>query len=228
MDRFSISLSQEELKVVAHAVDASLCVQESLEEAETGDRVKAIDRLAGAQIMKDARYPHNIVKRCRIKLAAPGTQKRRSNWPATPEGRARVKRRTAELRARNVPSPFGRVSVSGDEYIPAHREKAVLQKLKSQVAALVGIDAEALSQPHALISMVNSGGADRRLFTRDGVGVTVSLYDDTESLEMMAEDGALYVPDSLEAGEALAFDRRMAHREPMGDYRRIITFVQRS
>ena len=43
MDRFSISLSQEELKVVAHAVDASLCVQESLEEAETGDRVKAID-----------------------------------------------------------------------------------------------------------------------------------------------------------------------------------------
>ena len=95
MDRFSISLSQEELKVVAHAVDASLCVQESLEEAETGDRVKAIDRLAGAQIMKDARYPHNIVKRCRIKLAAPGTQKRRSNWPATPEGRARVKRRGA-------------------------------------------------------------------------------------------------------------------------------------
>ena len=47
MDRFSISLSQDELKVVAHAVDASLCVQESLEEAETGDRVKAIDQICG-------------------------------------------------------------------------------------------------------------------------------------------------------------------------------------
>ena len=67
---FSLQLSQEELNRVARAVDASLNVREALEKAETGGRARAIDALGGAQIMKDTRYPANVVKRCHIKLAA--------------------------------------------------------------------------------------------------------------------------------------------------------------
>jgi len=219
---FTVELSKEELNMVASMVDSTLNVQPALAEPS---REKAVDVLEGAQIQKDKRYPENVVKRRKIKL--PSTEplrKRKSNWPAAKEGRARLKSRTAELRAQGVPSPFGRVSVSGKEYLPSPREKTVLKKLKAQVASLVGTAPETLSSPQAVVSMIAAGSSDRRLHTREGVGITISLHNQTKPLEIMISGGPNVAPDLLDRGEAICFDRRQAHREPEGDFRRTLFF----
>ena len=98
--------------------------------------------------MCDRRFPECVVKRKKIQLDSKESKKK-SNWPIAKEGRERLKRRTAELRARGVPSPFGRVSVSGQEYLPSPRQKIVLTKLKSQVATLIGTAPTDLSTPNS-------------------------------------------------------------------------------
>ena len=72
--------------------------------------------------------------------------------------------------------------------------------------------------------MIPTGSTDRRLHTRDGMGVTISLRDNTKPLEIMIGGGPPVAPDLLEAGEAIAFDRRHGHREPEGDWRRTLFF----
>jgi hypothetical protein len=220
---FALNLAKEEIDLVAKVVDASLNVQPALAEAS---RERAVGVLGGAQIMKDGRFPENVVKRRSIRLSAADTRKKKSNWPLAKEARVRLKRRTEERRAKGIPSPFaGRVSARGNEYLPNHREKTILAKLKTQVAELTESPAESLSNPQAVVSMVASGGSERRLHTREGIGVTISLRDETKPLEIMIGNGPPVAPDLLEAGEALAFDRRNAHREPEGDFRRTLYFT---
>jgi len=220
---FTLELSKEELDIVATIVDSSLNVRPALAESS---REKAVDVLEGAQIMKDKRYPENVVKRRKIVIpsAELPPRKKKSNWPIAKEGRARLKSRTAELRAQGVPSPFGRVSVSGKEYLPSPREKIVLEKLKTQVASLVGTAPETLSSPQAVVSMIAAGSNDRRLHTREGLGITISLHAETKPLEIMIRGGPNAAPDLLDQGEAILFDRRQAHREPEGDFRRTLFF----
>ena len=217
---FSLELSKEELDVISSVVDSSLNVQPALAES---DRDKAVEALGGDRIMRDRRFPECVVKRKKIQLDSKESKKK-SNWPIAKEGRERLKRRTAELRAQGVPSPFGRVSASGQEYLPSPRQKIVLTKLKSQVATLIGTAPRDLSTPQAVVSMITSGSTERRLHTREGMGVTISLRDNTKPLEIMISGGPPAAPDLLEAGEAIAFDRRHAHREPEGDWRRTLFF----
>ena len=221
---FTLQLSQEELNVVASVVDSSLNVQQSL--AET-DREKAVGALRGAQVEKDKHYPENVVLKRDIPLTPLEKRKKKktSNWPSAQEDRDKLKRRTAERRAQGIPSPFGRVSVSGMEYLPSPGEKIVLAKVKSQVAQLVGAAPETLSSPAAVVSMIKAGVADRRLHTQDGVGISISIRDDTKPIEIKFGGGLIVAPDLLEAGEAVAFDRRHAHREPVGDFRRTLFFA---
>ena len=68
--------------------------------------------------------------------------------------------------------------------------------------------------------MITSGSTERRLHTREGMGVTISLRDNTKPLEIRISGGPPAAPDLLEAGEAIAF----AHREPEGDWRRTLFF----
>ena len=75
-----------------------------------------------------------------------------------------------------------------------------------------------------VVSMIAAGSSDRRLHTRPGVGITISLHDETKPLEIGGPNAA---PDLLDQGEAIFFDRRQAHREPEGDFRRTLFFSQR-
>ena len=72
--------------------------------------------------------------------------------------------------------------------------------------------------------MIAAGSSDRRLHTREGVGITISLHDETKPLEIGGPNAA---PDLLDQGEAIFFDRRQAHREPEGDFRRTLFFSHR-
>ena len=224
---FVLELSEQELKVVASVVDNSLNVQQSLEES---NREKALGSLRGAQVEKDHNHPENVVIRRDIPLASmeKREKKKKSNWPFASGDRDRLKRRTAERRAQGIPSPFGRVSVSGRQYFPSPGEKLVLEKVKSQVAELVGAPPESLSTPAAVISMIKVDAADRRLYTQDGLGISISVRDDTKPIEIRFGGGLTVAPDLLEAGEALVFDRRQAHREPTGDFRRTLFFTHGS
>ena len=217
---FTLELSKEELNVISSVVDNSLNVQPALAEP---DRDTAVKTLGGDQIMRDKKFPECVIKRKKIRLHS-NEPKKQSNWPIPKEARERLKSRTAELRAQGVPSPFGRVSASGKEYLPSPRQKIVLAKLKAQVATLVGTGPDALSTPQAVVSMIPTGSTDRRLHTRDGMGVTISVRDNTKPLEIMIGGGPPVAPDLLEAGEAIAFDRRHGHREPEGDWRRTLFF----
>ena len=230
MSRFSLPLSRDEVGLVQEAVDDSLNYQDAFIMGWMQGRDKGIDTLTGSQIMHDTRNPSNVIKRVKLRLDHPykRASKRKSGWPATRQARDKVRRRTAELRAQNIPSPFvtGRMSVDGDGYIPTPRQKAVLRKAQAQVALLVGADVDALSPPHALVSMINSGGDERRSFTGRERGIAISVRPGTAACEIESLDGGMEIPDPLDAGEGLVFDRHRAHREPRGDYRRVLTFTQ--
>ena len=107
------------------------------------------------------------------------------------------------------------------------RKKLVLKKLKSQVVEITGAEAASL-RPQAVVSMIATGSPRRRLHTREGIGVYISLHEGTKPLEILIEGREPPgVPDLLSAGEAVAFDRRNAHRDPEGDWQRTLCFSGR-
>lgn len=219
----SLQLTSQELELVAEAVDRSLNVPKAREEPKRDQAVRA---LVGAQVQKDKKFPQNVVKRRALVIQTEKRkEKKKSNWPVDTDGRSRIKKRTAELRAKGIQSPYGRVSASGEEYIPSVRERTALAKVKAQVADLVGTKPDNLSLPLATVSMIASGGPDRRLHTKEGTAITVALHDQTPPLEIMIRGGPPAAPDPLDAGEAIAYDRRVPHREPLGDFRRTLCFT---
>ena len=85
---FSLHLSGDELNCLAETVDGCLNVEQAIAEP---NRQKSIAILAGDQIMRDTKYPDNVVKGREILLQS-REPKKKSNWPVMPEGREKIKR----------------------------------------------------------------------------------------------------------------------------------------
>ena len=219
---FSLHLSGDELNCLAETVDGCLNVEQAIAEP---NRQKSIALLAGDQIMRDTKYPDNVVKGREILLQS-REPKKKSNWPVMPEGREKIKRRTAELRAKGIPSPYsGRVSASGKFYLPSNAQKRTLEKVKAQVSTLLDTMPDQLSKPQAMCSMIATEGPDRQLHTSKSVCVSISLHDATKPLDMFTSPP--FASDlELDAGELLVVDAGIATREPHGDFRRTLNICK--
>ena len=231
--RYRLGLSDERLALLRQAVDASLNVPAAMAVAERVGRRRALEHLEGdTKIMKRGSRDSVLKRRAMGEHAIKKKSRSgRSNWPRTLEERLRVKARTEERKALGLP-PWKQ----GDQeraglafptepkrYDPSSRQSAALHELAAAVATTVGVAPKTLSLPHAVVSMIADDESDLRRVasSRPRERVRLALFDNTTGIQFAADRVSTPV---LRAGEILVYDRRQAHREPRGDWRRVIDF----
>jgi len=247
--RHRLPLSEDDLRALRTAVDASLNVPAAKAAERAAGRASAVELLRGEPTLQAALRATRggVAKRRTIELAVapPARKKRRSgrsgrsNWPRTAEARLKLKLRCEERKALGLPprraaEEVGRTADGDDAYHPTEQETLALWKLVAHVAERAGVAPTALSPPHALVTMIPEESAPQRMRRerdeRERVGVSVAVHENAAAMQFLAGEGGgdgsnnsiSTVP--MEAGEGLVYDKRRAHRHASGDWRRSIVF----
>ena len=245
--RHQLPLSEDDLRALRTAVDASLNVPAAKAAEQAAGRASAVELLRGEPTLQAAlrATQGGVAKRRTIELAPPARKKRRSgrsgrsNWPRTAEARLKLKLRCEERKALGLPprraaEEVGRTADGDDAYRPTVQETLALWKLVAHVAERAGVAPTALSPPHALVTMIPEESAPQRMRRerdeRDRVGVSVAVHENAAAMQFLAGEGGgdgsnnsiSTVP--MEAGEGLVYDKRRDHRHASGDWRRSIVF----
>jgi hypothetical protein len=231
--RYQLSVSAEQLKVLRGAVDRALNVPFSKHKAETEGRWAAMSALKGTDILSTT-SPNSTIKRRRIDMRTPHPVKKRpsgkSNWPRSQEARARLAARTAERRQLGMSrwetdrTGLGRVSTPQDgRYVPSDAEREALVALTSELSMRIGAD---VLKPTAQAAMVAADAWSDWIKARHGGrSVEVAFHTGTTAPQFSTREGELLeqLPD-LAVGEALVFDGAQMHRQQAGDWRITVTF----
>ena len=238
--RHQLPLSEDDLRALRTAVDASLNVPAAKAAEQAAGRDAAVELLHGESILQAALRATRggVAKRRTIELAPPARKKRRSgrsNWPRTAEARLNLKLRCEERKALGLPSrraeEVSRTTDGDDAYRPTVQETLALWKLVAHVAERAGVSPTALSPPHALVTMIPEESAPQRMRRERGrVGVSVAVHQNAAAMQFLAGEGGgdgsknsiSTVP--MEACEGLVYDKRREHRHASGDWRRSIVF----
>ena len=173
--RHQLPLSEDDLRALRTAVDASLNVPAAKAAEQAAGRDAAVELLRGEPILQAALRATRggVAKRRTIELAPPARKKRRSgrsgrsNWPRTAEARLKLKLRCEERKALGLPSrraeEVSRTADGDDAYRPTVQETLAFWKLAAHVAERAGVAPTALSPPHAVITMIPEEGAPQRM-----------------------------------------------------------------
>ena len=217
--RHQLPLSEDDLRALRTAVDASLNVPAAKAAEQAAGRDAAVELLRGEPILQAALRATRggVAKRRTIELAPPAREKRRSgrpgrsNWPRTAEERLKLKLRCEErkalgLRSRRAEQVEGVEGVADgdatrthhrrptdDAYRPTVQEALALWKLVAHVAERAGVAPTALSPPHALVTMIPEESAPQRMRRerdeRERVGVSVAVHENAAAMQFLADEG---------------------------------------
>ena len=238
--RHQLPLSEDDLRALRTAVDASLNVPAAKAAEQAAGRASAVELLRGEPTLQAAlrATQGGVAKRRTIELAPPARKKRRSgrsNWPRTAEERLKLKLRCEERKALGLPprraaEEVGRTADGDDAYRPTVQETLALWKLVAHVAERAGVAPTALSPPRALVTMIPEESAPQRMRRERGcMGVSVAVHENAAAMQFLADEGGDGSNNSIstvpmEAGEGLVYDKRRDHRHASGDWRRSIVF----
>ena len=219
---FRLELSGEDLSILRRVVDESLHIPQARAVERVSGRDEALQTLTGKPVVRDRQAPGNVVKRMNL-----GKKKRirPCQWPSEPEDRARVKERTKERRAQNLPSPFasGRISRDGGAYLPSLKEQKTLTELKAKISARLALNPGELSVPKAVVSCVASDTEQSHRQTGMCVQISVNECDSKVEVQSMLEPSG----GSMRLGDAFAFDASTRFRFPVGDWKGRLFFTAR-
>ena len=103
----------------------------------------------------------------------------------------------------------------------------MLGALAARVRAALASEPRELSPPHATVAMVSEECTQMHRAPREEGPrecLRIALRDGTPGVEFLGPRNAVVATSAMGAGDALLYDTRAWHREPVGDWQRTVDF----